>query len=150
WDAATGQAWSVFKGHASGVQAVAFDVDGRQLRSVTRDGTIRTWTVPAAERPRGTIISSIRFGWMAISADGTRMADMPRLGAEATRIEILGPSGKPMRSISLPQGAIAATIDTFVLNRNGTRLAIHWNVTDADAETANVYVWDTVTGKEVY
>jgi serine/threonine protein kinase/WD40 repeat protein len=150
WDTATGRPWSVFKGHASGIQSVAFDPDGRQLRTVTLDGTIRTWTIPVAQKPRGLSFSSIRMARMAISGDGSRIVDLPLLGAESNRMEILALSGKPVRSIPLPAGAIAATIDGLVLNPNGTRLAVRWNVKDSTTQAAHVHVWDTLTGKELY
>jgi serine/threonine protein kinase len=53
WDIATGQPWSLYKGHASGIIGVAFEPGGRQLRTATLDGTLRTWAVPPVEHPRG-------------------------------------------------------------------------------------------------
>jgi serine/threonine protein kinase/WD40 repeat protein len=147
WDVASGQSWSVFKGHTSGVIAAAFDPDSRRLRVVTLDGTIRTWNIPSIEHPSGTSFSSVRFARMAISPDGARIADLPLLGDESNRIEILTPFGKPVRSIPLPRNNIGPFINVMALNRGGTRLAACWNETD---EVSQVRVWDTSNGKVVH
>jgi eukaryotic-like serine/threonine-protein kinase len=149
WDLATGQPWSVFKGHTSGVISAGFNADGRQLRTVTLDGTIRTWNIPAIVRPSGMSFSSIRFAHVAISPDGTRIADLPMFGSESDRIEILDSFSKRIRSIPLPNKGLAPTIDRLVLNRGGTRLAVRWNATDSAGESSHVRVWDTSNGKEL-
>jgi RNA polymerase sigma factor (sigma-70 family) len=43
WDAATGKAMNVLRGHNGSVLVVIFTTDGRQLISAGSDGTIRVW-----------------------------------------------------------------------------------------------------------
>jgi WD40 repeat protein len=45
WDVATGQGRATFKGHAFGVCLAAFPEDGKTLVTVSRDGTVRRWTI---------------------------------------------------------------------------------------------------------
>jgi serine/threonine protein kinase/WD40 repeat protein len=149
WDTALGQARSAFKGHTSGVGSVAFDPGGRQLRTVAIDGTIRTWTVPVAKPSGAAGVASLRFARMAISPDGTRVADLQLLGPESNVIHLLDATGKRLRSFPLPAKARAPMVDEIALSRAGTRLAVRWYSSGPDGDRSNVRVWDTATGKEL-
>src|SRR5262249_62376582 len=47
WEVATGREVRRFDGHSSSVQCVAFSPDGRRAVSVSPDGTIMLWDLPA-------------------------------------------------------------------------------------------------------
>src|SRR5262249_21232550 len=149
WDTASGQARSGFKGHTSGVGSVAFDPDGRQLRTVAMDWTVRAWTVPPAKPSAAVGIASLRFARMAISPDGTRLADLQLLGPESNVIHLLDATGKRLRSFPLPRTARAPLVDEIALSRAGTRLALRWYDLGPGDDKSNVRVWDTATGKEL-
>src|SRR4029453_12754008 len=82
----------VVKGHSAGVIGAAFAADGRQLRTISEDGWIRTWAVgpvapvrPAEVPPRG---AGLAFKSVAISPDGTRVAERSAFDPAAGRIDI--------------------------------------------------------------
>ena len=52
WDATSGQEALTLKGHTDWVKGVAFSPDGKQLNSVSTDGTVKQWD--AQPRPQAS------------------------------------------------------------------------------------------------
>lgn len=87
WDVETGQNVGFLKGHAAGVNDVAFASDGSQLFSASSDGTIRRWDVKTLEQKQievkhgfgvNQLVVRSEAGWLAYGAvdGGTRAIDL--------------------------------------------------------------------------
>src|SRR5262249_50246282 len=117
--------------------------------TVAMDWTVRAWTVPPAKTSGAVGIASLRFARMAISPDGTRVADLQLLGPESNVIHLLDATGKRRRAFPLPRTAQSPRADESALSRAGTRVAWRWCDLGPGNDKSNVRVWDTATGKEL-
>lgn len=83
---------TVLRGHAKGVNDVAFSDDGKRVYSASADGTIRIWDVASGQEVQrlanhgfgvNELILNEKDGWLAYGAvdGGTRMID-PETGAQ--------------------------------------------------------------------
>ena len=73
FDATSGQAISVLRGHLGPVNALAFRPDGMVLASASADRTARTWEVASGNRI-GTYQADMALAGIAWARDGRRLA----------------------------------------------------------------------------
>jgi WD40 repeat protein len=150
WDAATGQERDALKSSATGVSAVAFRADGKQLCTAASDGTVQTWNAATDERSTAGGFLAFRFARTALSPDGTRIADLPMFGPELDVLKVLDTSGRQVQTLRLPGKGLALSCEELVLSRAGTRVAARWMVPVPGDERFECKVWDVASGQEVF
>jgi WD40 repeat protein len=96
WDATTGAALGVLRGHRSAVEAVAFSRDGRRLVSGSDDQTVRIWDNTDGWQPM--LGHDDVVGVAAFSDDGRRIRSGSRDGtARVWDAATARPIGQPQR-----------------------------------------------------
>ena len=127
-------------GHTGTIWSVMFTPDGRELISVSNDGTIRFWNVQTGETTRvlrPMLIPGGGAGRGALSRDGKLLA-VTRSGADGSEQSIY--------LIALPEGRVTKIIAAgnggggrLVFSPDGTRLA--------SATGATATLWNVATGE---
>ncbi|MFL6112565.1 MAG: WD40 repeat domain-containing protein, partial [Catenulispora sp.] len=157
WEAATGRQLHLLRGHAAAVHGLAFTPDGATLASADRDGGIRLWET-ATGRPIRAIQAvpksaglSTGICPLAFSPDGRRLLswgddrqmclwDMTtgkELWRRRTRLtDAALPAGRPEGFEERGKG-----VDGVCFSADGRVAAV--------ATGENVYVLDTMTGREL-
>ncbi len=135
WDATTGEALIVLRGHDGEVQSADISPNGRILATASLDGTARLWDLRA---PRGiTVLSGFaaKVWSSAFSPDGKYV-----LTASADRTARLweADSGREIRVLRGHQGAVFGA----AFARDGARVA-----TASGDNTASI--WDVATGQQL-
>lgn len=74
WDAATGQARRVLRGHTGWIMAVAFSKDSQTVVSASHDGSIRFWAIDKDAEPQILQPEMGALWGMAVSRDGRFLA----------------------------------------------------------------------------
>jgi hypothetical protein len=130
WDVATGSLIRTFKGHDTGVLALAFSPDGTRVLS-GGDWTIKLWDTATGAKTR-----TFDSAWVhsaVFSPDGTRIASSSNEGTiklwDAT-------SGALVRTLSGHSGPVIST----AFSRDGRRLL-------SGAKDGTVRIWDLATGQ---
>ncbi len=133
WDAETGQERRVFRGHAVGVDSVAFSPDGRLVASVGGEsqqiGEVKVWDVATGREPYQTRGHTDTVTGVAFSPDGRRLATASddrtiKLWDTASGLEVFTLRGH------------ASGVRCVAFSRDGRRIA-----SGSIDETAKV--WDT-------
>ncbi|MFG1861072.1 caspase, EACC1-associated type [Microbispora bryophytorum] len=79
WNTRTGLSYDILVGHSRSVVALQFSQDGTSLVSASRDGTVRTWRLPAGTAVAGwgmadPLYRGVRPEKVAVSPDGKSIA----------------------------------------------------------------------------
>jgi WD40 repeat protein/tRNA A-37 threonylcarbamoyl transferase component Bud32 len=139
WDAKTGSATLVLKGHSRDVMAVGLSPDGSRFATLSTDSTVRVWDVRSGREilklQRGLDVFSVNS--LAWSPDGTHIA-LTGTGAPNT-----------VRVWDARSGAV-----TFVLKGHTDMVnSVAWSTDGARIATASddqtARVWDAKTGAAV-
>ncbi len=122
WDADTGAAISVLRGHATAVNAVGLGDDGQTAVTVSgstthqagEDDSLRVWQIPSGRQIHQAAMSA-RAASVAISGDGALIAT----GSDDGAIDLYDrATGDKLRSLRCPRGSAAS----LALDRQGHSL----------------------------
>ena len=64
------------RGHEDEVYCLAFSSDGKKLISGAKDGSVRLWQVPPAQRPPALRVLRERCGYFVVSPDSRRVVTL--------------------------------------------------------------------------
>jgi hypothetical protein len=137
WDLAEGRQRHRLLGHPALVVAVAFSPDGRELVSVSRDGTVKVWGTTSGEELRGGKAPG-QGGALsaALSPDGRLLA----CGGDDGRARLWDLAA--LREVRVLAGHVGRNIGALAFSPDGLRLV--------SASDDDVKVWDVTTGQELY
>jgi WD40 repeat protein/serine/threonine protein kinase len=136
WQAATGQVVRDFKGHTSGLFAVAFSSDGQRLATASADGTARVWAVDTGKELLSLKKHTGQVRYLAWSPDGKLLATA---GVDGTVILWDAATGQEKLTFSKHAGSIIVHV-TF--SPDSARVA-------SGSQDGSVHVWEAATGEEV-
>jgi WD40 repeat protein/serine/threonine protein kinase len=134
WDTATGKEILTLKGHAGGVNSVAFSPDGTLLASASGDRTVRLWDVATGQLLSGLAGHTHYVVCVAFSPDGKRL-----VSGSSDRTARVWDVASGLEVHTLQHGAEVCSLS---FSRNGQRLAT------GDGSTT-VKVWDMRAAPDV-
>ena len=155
WDVAKGQRLTMFEGHTSEIEAVAFSSDGETLVSASWDRTIRLWDVDTGGQLSTFIEGSDWLTAVAYSPDGETLVSGSRSGevrlwsASTGRhngtIRLWRASGEQLQETSLKGHTDGIT--AMALSPNGRILAsgTYGRLLASGSWEAPILLWNTDT-----
>ncbi|MCB0054044.1 MAG: hypothetical protein KDE24_31375, partial [Caldilinea sp.] len=121
-------------GHADSVEDVAYRPDGKEIATVSVDGTLRFWTVDGAESMSLTVPGG-QLRAVAYSPDGTAIA----VGAEDGRARVYDTATHTLRYATAAADSHTKAIKDITFSGDGTLLA----TASGDKE---IRIWNAQTG----
>lgn len=149
WDVASGRRLHRWRAHGGSVESLTGSADGKLLASTDRVGRLCLWNL-ATNKPLHVLPAWYDWNWLRghnchFSPDGKQIITASCRGT----IQVWDvAAGKELRrwQMALPEPGLGL-IDASGLSADGNRLtAIGWV---GDAQSAQVFVWDVATGKEL-
>jgi WD40 repeat protein/tRNA A-37 threonylcarbamoyl transferase component Bud32 len=132
WDAMTGQKTFSFKGHAYGVECVAFNHDGKRIVSGSQDGTARIWEATIGQEPL-TLKGQFSTQDCAFSPDGMR---------------IVGTASHEVKTWNAATGQEMLTLRGHTGQVHSVAFSHDGRLIGSGSVDNSVKVWDATTGKE--
>jgi WD40 repeat protein/serine/threonine protein kinase len=132
WDAATGRASRMLRGHSGEVSSAAFSKDGRTLVSASWDGTLKFWSRDKDAEAQ-TLSTGLGPIWMmAVSPDGRFLAAGGREGT--VKLWKWGQWERPVAAIT-----IAGALHSLAFSPDGDTLAASWEEDRPGGATLRLY-----------
>jgi WD40 repeat protein len=135
WDVRSGAMVADLRGHTDEVTDAAFTTTGRDVVTLSLDGTVRSWQVV-----EGQVIR--RGDWVmdaAFSPDGKRIATAAADGS--AQVQAVGGGG---RAVAISGAFPSQTMNSITFDRAGRRVAVAGG---HDAQSGHILVADAATGK---
>jgi serine/threonine protein kinase len=137
WDATTGVASFIYRGHAAGVTAIAWSPDGHYIASASLDKTVQVWDVDTGKKISSYQGHAGMIYVVAWSPDGKRIAATNSGGTDTT--------------VHIWDAATGETVFTYQGHGYWTR-AVAWSPDGkfiASGSLREVQVWNATTGSKV-
>lgn len=143
WDSTNGKVLQRIEREWTGVPALAFSADSKQLITATKDGGLQVWDTKTGEEQRRTPgRDGHSVEQMAFSPDGQMLAVW---GDKPDHLIVLRDSatGKDLRSLEIRSEGGRPTLYSLCFSRDGRTLYA------CSGTHLNVLRWDVATGKEL-
>ena len=136
WDAATRQQIFVVRGHANGIEEIAWAPDGKMLASAGQDGAVKVWDATTGKERQALKHGAAVMG-LAFGPDGKRLLSAGHEGGiKFWDVQ----TGKEEKSLLRPG---AGDVTRAAFSEDGLRVA-------SGHPDGTIRVWNLESGKEVF
>jgi serine/threonine protein kinase/WD40 repeat protein len=159
YDAGTGAALRVLKGHTGSVTSAAFSGDSQRLVTAGEDGTVRVGPVTTGDEPNRLAADPSPMTWFAFAADGTRVGAIGGPGsATPSELKVWDVQGRQRFAFVHrfePGTEAEINVPQIALSADGRRVASMRSIIGRRGEgppwrKTELRIWDVDAGKQLF